>query len=121
MTAGLGRLWVKRPLFILAAGLVIVAAVESRWPGFSWIAGLALAVLAGVSGGRNAAFSASVLALLLVAGTRWHDGRQARDEERFSSLGIRKVEARLTEDAEGGEGVWPQSRSSTAGKRMAGR
>ncbi len=106
MTAGLRRFWVKRPLFVLAAGLVATAAVESRWPGFSWVAASALSVLAGISGGWKAALSAGILAFLLVAGTRWHDGIQAEDEARFAALGIGKIEARLTEDADGGEGVW---------------
>jgi len=97
---------VKRPLFVLAAGLVVIAAVESRWPGFSWIAGLALAALAGVSGGWRAALSACLLVILLIAGIRWQDGIQAADEARFAKLGIRAVEARLTEDAGGGPEIW---------------
>jgi len=106
MTAGLRRLWVKRPLFVLAAGLVVVAAIESRWPGFSWIAGLLLAALSSISGGWRAALSAALLVVFLVVGTRWHNRIQAADEARFAKLGVRQVEARLTEDAGGGAGVW---------------
>lgn len=106
MTAGLRRLWVKRPLFVLAAGMVAVAAVEDPWPGFSWIAGLLLAALAAISGGWRAALSAGLLTVLLLAEMRWRGGVQAQDEATFASLGIRSVEARLTEDAEGVDGVW---------------
>ena len=106
MTAGLRRFWVKRPLFVLAAGLVTAAAVESLWPGFSWIAGLMLCGLAAISAGWRAAVSAGLLIIFLLVGTRWRDGKQADDEARLATLGMQFVEARLVEDAVGGEGVW---------------
>ena len=96
----------KRPLFVLAAGLVVAAAIESRWPGFSWIVGLVLAVVACVSGGWRAGLSSCLLVVALIAGTRWQDGIQAADEASFSELGIVVAEARLTEDAGGSSGVW---------------
>ena len=106
MTAGLRRFWVKRPLFVMAAGMAVVAAVENSWPDYSLIAGFLLCAVVGISVGCRAAVSTGLLALLLIAGTRWRDGIQAQDEARFASLGIRMVEARLAEDGEGGEGVW---------------
>lgn len=86
--------------------MAVVAAVENSWPDYSLIAGFLLCAVVGISVGCRAAVSTGLLALLLIAGTRWRDGIQAQDEARFASLGIRMVEARLAEDGEGGEGVW---------------
>lgn len=120
MTEGIRRLWLNRPLFVLAAGLVLVAAAEGCMPDYSWIVSLLLCVFVGLSAGWKASVSMGVLSILLIGGIRWRDKVQVEDEAWFASLGIRTVEARLTEDAKGGEGVW-SAIARLNGEELGGR
>ena len=106
MTDKLGRLWARRPLFVLAAGLVVVAAVENNVPDFTGVTAFALSGLVCLSGGWRAGFVTGFLTIFLIASVRWHDGVQSADEKRFADLGVKTVQARLIEDATGGGGRW---------------
>jgi ComEC/Rec2-related protein len=106
MTKAGMRLWAKRPLFLLASGLVSLMALDHFRPGFLWAGGLVFAALAVRFGGWKTGVFAVALAAGVVGGGRLRDARQAADEARFSELGLAEVEARLSEDAMAGEGTW---------------
>ena len=108
MRAALRRFWAKRPLFVLACGLVALLAVWSvatqlifaavlafAWA-LSWMAEKGFKFLIGVS----------LLGIFVVLGARWRDKVQADDEARFAILGLVEVEGRLIEDAGGYDGSW---------------
>jgi ComEC/Rec2-related protein len=106
MTKVLTRLWAKRPLFALAAGLVSLMALDHFRPAFLWAGGLVFAGLVVRFGGWKTGLVAVALAAMVVGGGRIRDARQEADEARFSKLGLADVEARLAEDAYGEEGTW---------------
>lgn len=106
MAGALMRLWAKRPLFALAAGLVSLMALEHFAPGYLWIGGLVFAALVVRFGGWKTGFIAVALAAIVLGGGRFRDARQEADEDRFSKIGLAEVEARLAEDAIGQEGSW---------------
>ncbi len=100
------RLWAKRPLFALAAGLVALMALDHFSPGFLWLGGLVFAALVVRFGGWKTGFIAFFLAAIVWGGGRFRDARQEADEARFSKIGLAEVEARLAEDGTGEEGKW---------------
>lgn len=100
------RLWAKRPLFALAAGLVSLMALDHFAPGLLWAGGLVFTALAVRMGGWITGLAAVLVAAFVLGGGRIRDARQEADEANFPSLGLKQVEARLTEDATGEEGTW---------------
>ncbi len=106
MTKSVMRLWAKRPLFALAAGLVSLMALDHFSPGFLWLGGLAFAAVAFRFGGWKMCLIAVGLAAVVLGGGRIRDARQEADEALFSKIGLADVEARLAEDAIGEEGTW---------------
>jgi len=106
MAAALKGFWVKRPLFVLAAGSVAVLGLDAWRADLVWVGLLGFSLAVWFRGNWKSALVAAVLAGSLVASTRWHDARQAADEARFGALDLMEIEARLVEDAVGSEGVW---------------
>ena len=106
ISAGFTRIWVRRPLFVMAAGMVAVVALESWRPGFGWLAALGFGGLIGAVAGWRTALIAAGIALLVVANMRWQDSRQMAGEAWVAVQGLQTVEARLTEDARGENGSW---------------
>lgn len=100
------RLWAKRRLFALASGLVSLIALDYFAPGLLWVGGLVFTLLVVRFGGWKTGLVAIIIAALVVGGGRVRDSRQKADEESFSKIGMAEVEARLLEDAIGGEGTW---------------
>jgi ComEC/Rec2-related protein len=100
------RLWAKRPLFALAAGLVALMALDHFSPGFLWLGGLVFAAVAFRFGGWKSALTGVCIAAIVLVGGRLRDARQEADEARFSKIGLAEVEARLVEDGTGEEGKW---------------
>lgn len=100
------RLWAKRPLFAMASGLVSLMALDHFRPGFLWAGGLVFAALIVRFGGWKTGVIGIALAAIVLGGGRFRDARQEADEARFMKLGLADVEARLVEDAMGGEGTW---------------
>lgn len=109
MRVALRRFWAKRPLFVLAAGLVVLLAAYSNGPKV-WLPAYILAYswfvcwLAG--GGFRLRVSVALLGIVVLLGTRWRDITQADDEARFAAMGLSQVEGRLIEDGVGGEDRW---------------
>lgn len=109
MRVALEKFWAKRPLFVLAVGLVALLAVYScGWK--LWLPACLVAyawVVYWMAGGvfRLGVFAA-LLGIVVLLGARWRDITQADDEARFAAMGLRKVEARLIEDGAGGDGRW---------------
>jgi competence protein ComEC len=120
MTEMLMRLWAKRPLFLLAAGLVMLAALDHFAPAFIAVGGLVYAALVGRLGGWKVALAAALIAVLVLGGGRVRDARQLVDEARFSNIGLAVVEARLTEDANGEKGKW-SAVARLHGEKYSGR
>jgi competence protein ComEC len=120
MTKGLTRLWAKRPLFALAAGLVSLLALDHFRPGFLWLGGLVFAAVMVRFGGWKTGFMAVCVAAIVVGGGRFRDARQEADEARISKLGLAEVEARLAEDAVGEEGKW-RAVARLHGEKYGGR
>ena len=106
MTAALLRLWAKRPLFVLAAGLVALLAMDHYAPHLLWLVGLVLVVAILRSGSWKIGLAVVCVITFVVGGGRIRDARQAADEASFSKIGLVDVEARLVEDALGEEGEW---------------
>ena len=90
------RLWAKRPLFALAAGLVALMALDHFSPGFLWLGGLVFAAVAFRFGGWKSALTGVCIAAIVLVGGRLRDARQEADEARFSKIGLAEVEARLS-------------------------
>lgn len=106
MAGALMRQWAKRQIFALASGLVALIALDHFAPGLLWVGGFVFAVLVVRFGGWKTGLAAVSIAAIVVGGGRIRDSRQEADEARFSKIGMAEVEARLTEDAIGGEGTW---------------
>lgn len=106
MSAALRRLWGRRPLFLLACGIVAVVGLDHFEPWAAWLGGLLFALLAISQGGWKAGLAAASLVLAVVGKGRITDARQEADEAFFAGLGTVRVEARLTEDAAGEDGRW---------------
>ncbi|MEP2776935.1 MAG: ComEC/Rec2 family competence protein [Luteolibacter sp.] len=98
----------KRPLFVLAGGLVVLLAAYSVAPQLLLPAILLFAWALGWLADKGFRFRICValLGLVVVLGARWRDKRQADDEARFAVMGLREVEGRLIEDAAGSDGRW---------------
>lgn len=109
MRVALRRFWAKRPLFVLAAGLVALLAAYSMGPK-TWLPIYILAYAWGIcwlaEGGLRLRISVALLGVVVLLGARWRDITQADNEARFAAMGLRQVEGRLTEDAVGGNGRW---------------
>ena len=109
MAGALRRLWVKRPLFQVAAGLAVAIALAGLDPWLGWFAAALLGAFAWGVAGWKAGLASAGLACLILAEAQWIDARQARDEAALSVLGFGHADARLTEDAVGVDGVWSAS------------
>ncbi|MBC7980717.1 MAG: ComEC/Rec2 family competence protein [Armatimonadetes bacterium] len=120
MAAVLRRFWVKRPLFVMAAGLVAVIALSAwqSWAGFVAM-GIFVAIVV-IASGWKCGVLAAMLSLFLLGMNQWQDRRQAAEEESFSKLGLRGIEGRTTEDAIGENGRW-SSAVRLYGKELEGR
>ncbi|MGJ8642660.1 MAG: ComEC/Rec2 family competence protein [Luteolibacter sp.] len=109
MRVALRRFWAKRPLFVLAAGLVVLLAAYSMGPK-TWLPIYILAYAWGIcwlaEGGLRFRIFVALLGVVVLLGARWRDITQADDEARFAAMGLRQVEGRLIEDAAGGNGRW---------------
>lgn len=114
------RLWARRPLFVLASGLVALTALDHFAPGFLWAGGLFFALLVVRFGGWKTGGIAVAIAAIVVGGGRFRDARQTADEAWFSKIGLADVEARLTEDARGEEGTW-RAVAQLSGDEYGGR
>jgi competence protein ComEC len=106
MSASLRRLWGKRPLFLLASGLVAVIALDRFEPQLVWVGGVLLALLAASQGGWRAGLAGALLVIGVVGNGRIRDARQQADEVIFARLGASNVDARLAEDGIGEDGRW---------------
>ena len=106
MAAAIKRLWAKRPLFLLAVGVVSAIGMGAANVWLGWIGCVVLGIFASLGGGRRCGAGAFALAVILIAEGHWRDTRQAEDESRLSKAGYGRASARLTEDAVGNEGVW---------------
>lgn len=114
------RLWARRPLFVLASGLVSLMALDHFRPGFLWVGGLVFAGLVVRFGGWKWGIAAVCMAAIVLGGGRIRDARQEADEALFSKLGLADVEARLVEDATGEDGTW-SAVARLHGERFDGR
>ncbi len=106
MTAALKRCWMKRPLFVVAVGLVAVSATQALYPGLVWLGVAVFVAVVWLAGGWKGGLAAACLGAFLVVSTEHTDERQARDEERFAAMGASVAEGRLTEDGVGEGGRW---------------
>lgn len=106
MADALRRLWVKRPLFLLAAGVVAVIGLGGIDPRLGWIGCALLAVPVCIVAGWKTGAAAMALAALLLVEVGWRDARQAADEAELSGLGFSRADARLIEDGFGQNGMW---------------
>ncbi len=106
MHRALKILWAKRPLFVTAAGAVVVLALDGWQLGSAWVALALMATLITWMGGWKSGLATSLLAMVLMLHLRFQDDRQAREEALFSRLPPRLVEGRLLEDAVAGRGTW---------------
>lgn len=106
MTAGVRRLWAKRPLFFVAAGVVTAIGLGALDARLGWCGCIALGGFAWFAGGRVCGIAAMAIAVVLIAEGRWMDARQAENETAIAKAGYSKVAARLTEDAVGQEDAW---------------
>jgi competence protein ComEC len=100
------RLWWRRPLFVLAAGLAAITALDHFEPQLVWVGGVLLALLVAWQGGWKAGLVSAALAVIVLGNGRMRDARQAADELHFAGLGLQSVTARLVEDANGENGKW---------------
>ncbi|MFM2197243.1 MAG: hypothetical protein RLZZ505_675 [Verrucomicrobiota bacterium] len=100
------RLWAKRPLFVLACGLVSLMALDHFRPGFLWLGGIVFTGLVVRFGGWKWGIAAVGVTAVVLGGGRFRDAWQEADEARFLKFGLADVEARLLEDATGEEGTW---------------
>ena len=120
MVAALDGLWVKRPLFVLAAGSVAMLGLDAWRSDLVWVGIIGFALAVWLMRNWRSALVAVILTASLVASTRWHNSCQAADEARFGALGLMEIEARLLEDAVGSEGVW-SANAELRGDGMAGK
>lgn len=106
MFAAFRRLCGRRPLFLLACGMVAVVGLYHFEPWLAWLGGMLCALLATDRGGWKAGVAVGLLVLAVVGRGRMLDARQEADEAFFAGLGSARVEARLVEDATGEGGRW---------------
>lgn len=106
MAAGIRCFWARRPLFFMAAGVVLAVGLGEvdEWAG--WAACVVFGCIAWFAGGRGCGLAALVLVALVILLGNWKDVRQAADELRISKAGYGSAAARLTEDGIGDGGVW---------------
>ncbi|QTN32876.1 ComEC/Rec2 family competence protein [Akkermansiaceae bacterium] len=102
----LTRLWVRRPLFLLAAGVVAMLWLGTVSPWLGWAGCVLLAVLLWPVADWKTALGAMLLAAFFFAQLLWRDARRSADEVALGGLGYAHAEARLTEDAVAGERGW---------------
>lgn len=120
MAGALRRLWVKRPLFLLAAGIVAVIGLAGIDDRIGWAGCAVLGLCVGFSVGWKSGVAATALAMFILAKGHWLDVRQAGDEARLSTAGFARVDARLIEDGVGGDGRW-SANARLHGGDFAGR
>jgi competence protein ComEC len=106
MTAGVRRLWAKRPLFFVAAGVVTAIGLSALDARLGWGGCIALGCFAWFAGGRGCGILAMAVAAVLIAEGRRMDARQAENEAAVAKAGYCNATARLIEDAENHEGAW---------------
>ena len=106
MKAEMRQLWVRRPLFYLAVGLVFLAFCEEFLGNFAWLAAVPWVWLAFVGGRWKGCGWAVLTSIFLLSSTQWTKQVQAADEAFFTHLGIREMQGRLLEDGDGDDGRW---------------
>lgn len=100
------RVWAKRPLFVIAFGLVAVIGIENLQAGSGWLAAAGFALICGWLLNWRIAGLAFILSIVMLANARWREARQQAGEAWLSQQPAQQVEARLLEDAEGEDGRW---------------
>jgi len=106
MAGALRRLWVKRPLFLLAAGVVMalwLGGIDTR---LGWAGCMLFAVPSWLAAGWRAGVAAMVLAAMVFGHLEWCNARQAEDEAQLSAAGLGRADGRLLKDAGGENGGW---------------
>jgi competence protein ComEC len=106
MRGSIRRLWAKRPLFLLAAGIVTAIGLGAIDPWIGWVACASLGFLVWFVAGWKSGVAATALAVFIMAAGKWRDNRQAEDETRISRIGYAHADARLIEDSVGEDGTW---------------
>ncbi len=109
MAGALRRLWVKRPLLLMAVGIVAVIGAGGFDIKFGWLGCGLLAFAVWPAAGWRWGLAAMAMASLVYAQLQWRDDRQAADEAALSAIGYAHADARLVEDAAGDDGVWSAS------------
>jgi len=105
-SAAFPRAWVRRPMFLMAAGMVVVVATEFWRPGNGWITALGFSGLLAAAVSWRIALVGAGLALVTLVNIHLRESRQRDGEAWIAKQGLRTVEARLVEDARGYDGNW---------------
>jgi competence protein ComEC len=102
----ISNFWVKRPLFVIAAGMVAVVALEATHTGIGWLAGLCFSLLCGWMIHWRMAGVTFALAAFILINSHYRDTLQQDGEAWLARQAPQRIEARLLEDAKGEKGRW---------------
>lgn len=105
-SAAFARVWVRRPLFIMAIGMVVVIIAGTSRSGLEWLVASIFVAALSILRGWKTALTGALFSLLVIANFHWREYRQAADESWVAEQGLRTIEARLVEDAVGEAGSW---------------